>query len=194
MTRASNYAFIDIIFKLLWKLPSSHHWMSNVKILRILTFWCRIMFWESLQFRSQAQSMYGGGEEPLQRIWIWMCWFFIKRSHYLNQCCLIVNGTPGNKLQWNFSQNTKLFIHENAYKNVVCKMAAILFRLQCVNTESVDVQMSRGARPPHNSRCSYYTCQIFFHKFLVLPASWYHTVRCRYNTVDFLKNINERHP
>ena len=30
------------------------------------------------------------------------------------------------KLHWNFDQNSKLFIHENAYENVVCEMAAIL--------------------------------------------------------------------
>ena len=32
------------------------------------------------------------------------------------------------KLQWNFNQNTKLFIHGNASENIVCKMAAILSR------------------------------------------------------------------
>ena len=36
--------------------------------------------------------------------------------------------TLRNKLQWNFNQNTKLFIHENASENIVCKMAAILSR------------------------------------------------------------------
>ena len=33
-------------------------------------------------------------------------------SHYLNRCWNIFNWTPGNKLQWNFSCNSKLFIHE----------------------------------------------------------------------------------
>ena len=37
-------------------------------------------------------------------------------SHYLNQCCAIVNMTLGNKLQWHFNLNTKLFIQENASK------------------------------------------------------------------------------
>ena len=32
-----------------------------------------------------------------------------------------------NKLQWNFIQNMKLFIHENAYENIIYKMAAIYF-------------------------------------------------------------------
>ena len=39
-------------------------------------------------------------------------------SHYLNQCWLIVNCTLMNKRQWNSNQNTKLFIHKNAYKYV----------------------------------------------------------------------------
>ena len=37
---------------------------------------------------------------------------------------LIFNWTPRRKLHWNSNQNTKLFIHENAYKDVVCEMAA----------------------------------------------------------------------
>ena len=49
-------------------------------------------------------------------------------SHYLNQRRVIVNWTFRNKLQWNFNQNTKFFIHENAYENIVCEMAAILSR------------------------------------------------------------------
>ena len=35
-------------------------------------------------------------------------------SHYLNKCWVISNLTLTNKLPWNFSQNTKLFVHENA--------------------------------------------------------------------------------
>ena len=31
-----------------------------------------------------------------------------------------------NKLQWNFNQNTKLLIQDNAFENIVCGMAAIL--------------------------------------------------------------------
>ena len=54
-------------------------------------------------------------------------------SHYMNQCWGIVNWTLGNKLQWNFNQNIKLFIHENVSENIVCEMAAILFRWRWVN-------------------------------------------------------------
>ena len=33
-----------------------------------------------------------------------------------------------NKLQWNFNQNTKKIIHENASENIACEMVAILSR------------------------------------------------------------------
>ena len=47
-------------------------------------------------------------------------------SHYLNQCWNIVNWTLGNKLQWNFNRNSNIFIQQNAFENVVCKMVSIL--------------------------------------------------------------------
>ena len=47
-------------------------------------------------------------------------------SHYLIQCCVIVNWTLRDKLKWDFDQNTKIFIHENAYENIVCEITAIL--------------------------------------------------------------------
>ena len=34
--------------------------------------------------------------------------------------CQLDSWTIGNKLQWNFDQNTTLFIHENASENIVC--------------------------------------------------------------------------
>ena len=36
-------------------------------------------------------------------------------------------------LQWKFNQNSTIFIQENAFENVVCKMAAILSRGRWVN-------------------------------------------------------------
>ena len=62
-------------------------------------------------------------------------------SHYQNQCWFIVNWTLGNKLQWNQNQNTKVFIHENAFDCVVCEMAAILSRGNWVNGYLVSDQM-----------------------------------------------------
>ena len=53
---------------------------------------------------------------------------WIGSALFLNQCWIIVNWILRNKLQWNFNQNTNFFIHENASKNIVCKMAAILSR------------------------------------------------------------------
>ena len=59
-------------------------------------------------------------------------------SHYQKQWWNIVNWTLRNKLQWNFNRNSYIFIQENAFENVVWKMAAILSRPQCVNDSEGD--------------------------------------------------------
>ena len=55
-------------------------------------------------------------------------------SQYLNQCWNIINWILGNKLLSNLNRNSYVFIQENTFENVVWKMAAILFRAQCVKT------------------------------------------------------------
>ena len=57
-------------------------------------------------------------------------------SHYLNQCWIVVNWSPRNKLQWNFNLNSKLFIHKNVSGNIVCEIAAILSRVRWVNLKN----------------------------------------------------------
>ena len=47
---------------------------------------------------------------------------------------VIVNWTLRKKLQWNFNRNYNIFSQENAFENVVRKLAAILSRPQWVNT------------------------------------------------------------
>ena len=54
-------------------------------------------------------------------------------SYYLNQCWLIVSWSLGNDIQWNFNQKFNIFIPENVFENVICKMMAILSRPQCVD-------------------------------------------------------------
>ena len=55
-------------------------------------------------------------------------------SHYLNQCWNIVNLNLRNKLQWNLKRNSHIIIQENAFENVVCKMAPNSSRPQWVNS------------------------------------------------------------
>ena len=63
----------------------------------------------------------------------WFRWWLVAwsaPSHCLNQCCVIVNLTLGNKLgskQSNCVQNLNIFIQDNAFENVLWKMAAICF-------------------------------------------------------------------
>ena len=66
-------------------------------------------------------------------------------SHYLNQCWNIVNWTLRNKLQWNFNRNSKHF-HSRKCENIVCEMASILSRPQCVNFTHVWINMANHLR------------------------------------------------
>ena len=56
-------------------------------------------------------------------------------SHYINQCWIIVNWTLANIFLWKFNQYTTIFIEENARETVVCEMASILSRPQCVKVQ-----------------------------------------------------------
>ena len=56
-------------------------------------------------------------------------------SHYLNQCCNIVNSNLKNKLEWNLKQNSYNFIQDDTFENVVWKMASVLSWPQCVKVD-----------------------------------------------------------
>ena len=46
-------------------------------------------------------------------------------TYYFYQYWLIVSWTLRNKLQWNSNQNTKPFVHENAFEDVICEMGVV---------------------------------------------------------------------
>ena len=46
----------------------------------------------------------------------------------------IINWSIRNQLQWNFNRNNNISSQENVFESVVCEMASILSRLQCVST------------------------------------------------------------
>ena len=52
------------------------------------------------------------------------------------QCWLVANWILRNEFQWNMNPHAKLFIHENAFQNVVCEMAAILSRGDELRTDT----------------------------------------------------------
>ena len=49
-----------------------------------------------------------------------------RQAIILTKCWNIANWTPRNKLQRNLNQNLYIFIQENAFENVIWKLAAIL--------------------------------------------------------------------
>ena len=54
---------------------------------------------------------------------------------WLYQCWNIVNWTAGNRLQWNLTWNSYIFIKENVFECFDCEIAAIMSRPQCVNVQ-----------------------------------------------------------
>ena len=51
---------------------------------------------------------------------------------FLKQCWDIVNWNFSDNRRWNLERNSYTVIQENAFENVVCIMAGILSRPQCV--------------------------------------------------------------
>ena len=62
-------------------------------------------------------------------------------SHYLTQCWNIVNWTLRNKIQWKLNRNSYIFIQENTFEKVVCKMMAILSQPHCVQDSLLSVRL-----------------------------------------------------
>ena len=98
-------------------------------------------------------------------------------SHYLNQCWNFDNCTLGNKLQWNLNRNVYIFIQENAFANVVWKMAAILSRPQCVNFQHRHVlpksHWTKQNGVSNNSR----HLRIMSAKWSIMTTKWTHFPR-----------------
>ena len=74
---------------------------------------------------------------------LFLFYFALVPSHYLNQCCNIVDCTIENKFRWDLIRNLYIFIQENAFENVVFEMTAMLSRPQCVNPMCLDPSMAR---------------------------------------------------
>ena len=58
-------------------------------------------------------------------------------SHYLKQCWFIVYWNIRNTFQWNWNQITAILIQENQFDIVICKVAEILSRPQCVKLNTL---------------------------------------------------------
>ena len=113
-------------------------------------------------------------------------------SHYLTQFWIIVNWTLRNKLQWNFNRNSNIFNKKNALENVVCEMASILSRPQCVNSLRLrNAYMCHQTRP---SLVQIMSCRLFGDKPLPKPVLGYCQLDyCEYISVKFWLKYNNFH-
>ena len=59
--------------------------------------------------------------------------FLMGPCHYMNQNQLIISWVFSDRLLWNSNENAIIFMEENLFQNVVCKMSSIVFRILYVN-------------------------------------------------------------
>ena len=71
---------------------------------------------------------------------------------FVNQYKLIVNWTLGNKLEWRLNQYTRIFMHQDAFQNVVCKMVAILSQTKGSNCNPVYLVFRLSIISSHGDR------------------------------------------
>ena len=85
-----------------------------------------------------------------------------------------------NKLQWNIRWNLYIFVKENAFENVVCKMAATLLWPQCVN----NVEVSKSYLP--NDVWTALPCPYFYIVFrLKAFITYIHVCRNWWNSMNW---------
>ena len=82
----------------------------------------------------------------------------------VNQCWLVIKWTFGNEFQWNLKQN--LFIQENAFENVVCKMADNLSGSQFVNIYQITLLYSVILYRIHNH--NFWPRRRYIHKYIFI--------------------------
>ena len=54
-------------------------------------------------------------------------------NHFMNQCLPNINFDHREEITVNLNQNMEIFVPENAFQTVVCIMAAVLLRPQCIH-------------------------------------------------------------
>ena len=88
--------------------------------------------------------------------------------HYLNKWRLVIKR---NEVQWNWNLNTIIFIQQNVFQNVAWKLAAILFRSQCVNSSPPCAAYMR--QWVGSALVQIMACHLFGAKPLSKPMPWY---------------------
>ena len=85
---------------------------------------------------------------------------------------ILLIWTLRNKFQWSFNRNSYIFIQENALENVVCEVALILSRPQCVKIKTTIDGIPFGWIPFRNDQGIHF---------------WSLSLRVRTCLVDFFK-------
>ena len=105
--------------------------IANISAPRWLHLWYTAIFNGATSFDNMATN---DPFQPYFTHWSRVTHICVTRLQYNHHCWGIVNS---NKLQCNLKRSSCVFIQENAFENVVCEMASILSRPQCVD-DTVD--------------------------------------------------------
>ena len=102
----------------------SHHWDGGPMVRLYLDTGRNVLY--QLPYLPLVPHICVNG---LGQLWLWY-WLVASSvpSQYPNQCWLVVNWTPRNKLKRNSNQNTKFFINENTFEYIIGEIEAILSR------------------------------------------------------------------
>ena len=107
----------------LWNSLASETW-------NIYMHYFLIHFYDKKHINSSRQGEAYMRQQTKHRCFRQWLVAWLAPSHYLNQCWDVANWTLRNKLWWNLSRNSNIFIQENAsFENIVWKMAAICLGL-----------------------------------------------------------------
>ena len=75
------------------------------------------------------------------------------------------------KLQWNCNRNFNIFIHENAFKSVVCDTTAILSRPQCVE------QIELAEKQETLCNVIWHDIALCYYEWFMIKCSFFHYIR-----------------
>ena len=120
------YIFIqEVAFEnVVCKMSADLFWPQCVHLHFALTHWYIDQYINSLR----PAVWYHGSWSTLVQI---RACCLMAQSHHLNQCWLSVNWIPWNTFKW---KTDAISSKQNTFVNTVCKMSAILFRPQCINS------------------------------------------------------------
>ena len=105
-----------------------------------------------------------------------------------------VSWTLRNKSQWSLDRNSYIFIEENAFENVVLKMTAILFHLQCVQSRTRELIQLLHCTKEKLQKMHQWEREYHFIVFILRIISSHHFICYLLTTSHYLQQYLSKFP